>query len=100
MLPIFDGPPRLLHAACRPARPSRLVEDPSIRPDGLTNRDHLSFLCKMELPRSEVLTLPGGPTRIEWRRNRRAQRVSLRIDPCVGGVVVTLPTRARRGAGV
>lgn len=54
----------------------------------------------MELPRSEMLTLPGGPTRIEWRRNRRARRVSLRIDPCGGGVVVTLPMRAGRGAGV
>ncbi|HTI84306.1 MAG TPA: SprT family zinc-dependent metalloprotease [Acetobacteraceae bacterium] len=37
---------------------------------------------------------------MEWRRNRRARRVSLRIDPCRGGVVVTLPTRAGRGAGV
>jgi predicted metal-dependent hydrolase len=54
----------------------------------------------MELPRSEVLTLPSGPTRVEWRRNRRARRVSLRIDPCGGGVVVTLPMRAGRGAGV
>ncbi len=54
----------------------------------------------MELPRTEVLTLPGGPTRVEWRRNRRARRVSLRIDPCGGGVVVTLPMRAGRGAGV
>jgi predicted metal-dependent hydrolase len=54
----------------------------------------------MELPRSEMLTLPGGLTRVEWRRNRRARRVSLRIDPCGGGVVVTLPMRAGRGAGV
>src|SRR4051812_25383629 len=54
----------------------------------------------MELPRSEMLALPGGPTRVEWRRNRRARRVSLRIDPSRGGVVVTLPIRAGRGAGV
>ncbi|HUD61429.1 MAG TPA: YgjP-like metallopeptidase domain-containing protein, partial [Acetobacteraceae bacterium] len=47
-----------------------------------------------------MLTLPGGLTRVEWRRNRRARRVSLRIDPCGGGVVVTLPMRAGRGAGV
>ena len=47
-----------------------------------------------------MLALPGGPTRVEWRRNRRARRVSLRIDPCGGGVVVTLPMRAGRGAGV
>jgi hypothetical protein len=54
----------------------------------------------MELPRTELLTLPNGPTRVEWRRNRRARRVSLRIDPCGGGVVVTLPMRAGRGAGM
>jgi hypothetical protein len=54
----------------------------------------------MELPRHELLTLPSGPTRVEWRRNCRARRVSLRIDPCGGGVVVTLPMRAGRGAGV
>ena len=47
-----------------------------------------------------MLALPRGPTRVEWRRNRRARRVSLRIDPCGGGVVVTLPIRAGRGAGV
>jgi predicted metal-dependent hydrolase len=61
---------------------------------------YLPFVGKMELPRSEMLTLPSGPTRVEWRRNRRARRVSLRIDPCGGGVVVTLPMRAGRGAGV
>jgi predicted metal-dependent hydrolase len=54
----------------------------------------------MEMPRTEVLALPSGPTRVEWRRNRRARRVSLRIDPCGGGVVVTLPMRAGRGAGM
>jgi predicted metal-dependent hydrolase len=54
----------------------------------------------MDLPRLEVMALPGGPTRVEWRRNRRARRISLRIDPCGGSVVVTLPMRAARGAGV
>ncbi len=54
----------------------------------------------MEPLRSEVLALPRGPTRVEWRRNRRARRISLRIDPCGGGVVVTLPIRAGRGAGM
>jgi len=66
----------------------------------LTNRLDLSFFGTMEFPRSEMFTLPSGPTRVEWRRNRRARRVSLRIDPCGGGVVVTLPMRAGRGAGV
>jgi predicted metal-dependent hydrolase len=49
---------------------------------------------------AEMLTLPRGPTRVEWRRSQRARRVSLRIDPCGGGVIVTLPMRAARGAGV
>lgn len=48
---------------------------------------------------SEILALPGGPTRVEWRRSTRARRVSLRIDPREG-VVVTLPPRAARTAGM
>ncbi|MGA9866320.1 MAG: SprT family zinc-dependent metalloprotease [Acetobacteraceae bacterium] len=54
----------------------------------------------MEIPHAETIPLPGGSARIEWRRSRRARRVSLRIDPCGGAVVVTLPMRAARGAGV
>ena len=48
----------------------------------------------------ELLALPGGPARIEWRRSARARRISLRIDPRGGAVVVTLPPRAGRTAGV
>jgi hypothetical protein len=54
----------------------------------------------MDLPELETLTLPGGPTRVQWRRNARARRVSLRIDPSEGMVVVTLPPRAGRRAGM
>lgn len=54
----------------------------------------------MELPEHETLTLPGGPTRVQWRRNARARRVSLRIDPTEGSVVVTLPPRAGKRAGM
>lgn len=54
----------------------------------------------MESPDFEILDLPSGKARIEWRRNTRARRVSLRIDPCDGVVVVTLPPRAGRGAGM
>jgi predicted metal-dependent hydrolase len=54
----------------------------------------------MESAASEVLSLPGGPARVEWRRSRRARRVSLRIDPRGGAVVVTLPPRAGRTAGM
>ena len=49
---------------------------------------------------TEVLPLPGGPARVEWRRSARARRVSLRIDLKGGGVVVTLPLRAARQAGM
>ena len=48
----------------------------------------------------EILRLPGGPARIQWRRSLRAQRVSLRIDPRGGAVVVTLPPRTGRTAGM
>jgi predicted metal-dependent hydrolase len=49
---------------------------------------------------SEILALPDGPALVEWRRSTRARRVSLRIDPCGGSVVVTLPPRAGRNAGM
>ncbi len=54
----------------------------------------------MEIPVSETLALPGGPARVEWRRSDRARRVSLRIDPRDGAVIVTLPQRAARTAGM
>jgi predicted metal-dependent hydrolase len=54
----------------------------------------------MEQLRSEILRLPGGPARVEWRRSQRARHVSLRIDPRGGAVVVTLPPRAARHAGM
>jgi len=54
----------------------------------------------MEAESSEILALPGGPARVEWRRSARARRVSLRIDPRGGAVVVTLPHRAARTAGM
>jgi predicted metal-dependent hydrolase len=54
----------------------------------------------MDSASSEILSLPGGPARVEWRRSRRARRVSLRIDPRFGAVVVTLPPRAGRMAGM
>jgi predicted metal-dependent hydrolase len=49
---------------------------------------------------SELLVLPSGPARVEWRRSDRARRVSLRIDPRAGNVVVTLPQRTARTAGM
>ncbi len=54
----------------------------------------------MDVPPPEVLSLPGGPARIQWRRSARARQVSLRINPRDGAVVVTLPPRAGRPAGM
>ena len=48
----------------------------------------------------EIVSLPHGSARVEWRRNARARRVSLRIDPSDGAVIVTLPPRASRRAGM
>jgi hypothetical protein len=49
---------------------------------------------------SEILALPHGPATILWRRSARARRVNLRIDPRGGQVIVTLPLRAGRAAGM
>lgn len=54
----------------------------------------------METPPPETYALPSGPARVEWRRSSRARRISLRIDPADGAVVVTLPPRAGRAAGL
>ncbi|MBO0712741.1 MAG: M48 family metallopeptidase [Acetobacteraceae bacterium] len=54
----------------------------------------------MDVLEPEVVALPGGSARVAWRRSPRARRVSLRIDPRDGAVVVTLPPRAGRGAGI
>ncbi len=53
----------------------------------------------MPVPVSESLLLPHGPTQVLWRRSARARRVSLRIDPREGSVIVTLPPRAAQAAG-
>jgi hypothetical protein len=54
----------------------------------------------MDVPPPESLALPSGTARVEWRRSARARRISLRVDPSDGVVVVTLPPRAGRGAGM
>ena len=48
----------------------------------------------------ETIPLPCGPIMVQWRRSARARRLTLRIDSRGGGVVVTLPLRAARSAGV
>ncbi|MCB8883437.1 M48 family metallopeptidase [Acidisoma cellulosilytica] len=48
----------------------------------------------------ETLALPGGAAQVIWRRSERAQRISLRIDARHGAVVVTLPPRSSKRAGM
>jgi predicted metal-dependent hydrolase len=54
----------------------------------------------MEHTPPATLTLPSGIAQIDWRRSARARRVSLRIHPTNGSVVVTLPPRATHKAGM
>ena len=48
----------------------------------------------------ETVTLSPGSVEVQWRRSARARRISLRIDPRAGVVVVTLPPRAAQSAGL
>ena len=54
----------------------------------------------------ESVPLRAGPAHgsvecpVRWQRSARARKMSLRIDPCAGEVVVTLPPRASRRQGM
>lgn len=60
----------------------------------------------MEWPESETIALrpdpllPESPCPVLWRRSARARRVSLRICPAEGAVVVTLPMKVGRRHGL
>jgi predicted metal-dependent hydrolase len=54
----------------------------------------------MEPVDPEIAELLGDSALIEWRRSWQARRVSIHIDPRGGKVVVTLPPRANRRAGL
>lgn len=81
---------------------SATVRVKPLLPDG--GAGHLAPMS--QTPAAETMALPdaeaaeGLPCPIRWRRSRRARRVSLRIDARAGEVVVTLPPRAARRAGV
>jgi predicted metal-dependent hydrolase len=49
---------------------------------------------------TELLPVQGALARVEFRRSARARKISLRIDAAQGGVVITLPPRASRRAGI
>jgi predicted metal-dependent hydrolase len=48
----------------------------------------------------ERVAILGSDVVVEWRRSSRARRLTLRIDPGLGRVVVTLPPRSSRRAGL
>jgi predicted metal-dependent hydrolase len=64
------------------------------------------MLRAMALPDSETIPLrrdpllPPEPCPVRWRRSARARRVSLRICPAEGAVIVTLPHRVGRNQGL
>jgi predicted metal-dependent hydrolase len=48
----------------------------------------------------EMLPVRGALTTVAFRRSARARKISLRVDPAHGGVVITLPMRASKRAGL
>lgn len=52
------------------------------------------------LPPESLPLGAAGHARVAWRRSAQARRITLRIDPKNAQVVVTLPLRAGRAAGV
>jgi hypothetical protein len=72
----------------------------------MTARVRRAILARMDLssPETIALRIPAHtqplPCSVLWKRSTRARRVSLRIDPSQGAVVITLPPRAGRRAGM
>lgn len=48
---------------------------------------------------TEMVPVKGALARVAFRRSERARKISLRVDPAQGGIVITLPPRASRRAG-
>jgi predicted metal-dependent hydrolase len=49
---------------------------------------------------TELVPVHGALARVAFRRSARASKISLRIDASEGGIVITLPMRASRRAGL
>jgi predicted metal-dependent hydrolase len=53
-----------------------------------------------EAQTTELIAVQGALTQVAFRRSTRARKISLRVDPAHGGVVITLPPKASRRAGL
>jgi predicted metal-dependent hydrolase len=49
---------------------------------------------------SELIPINGALTQVTFKRSTRARRISLKLDPATNGVLITLPERASRKAGL
>ncbi len=49
---------------------------------------------------TEMVPVQGALAQVAFKRSARASKISLRIDPSQGGIVITLPMRASRRAGL
>ncbi|WP_395369821.1 M48 family metallopeptidase [Komagataeibacter diospyri] len=49
---------------------------------------------------TEVVPIASGQVTVCWRTSRQARRISMRIDPRSGHVVITLPRGARKADGL
>jgi len=49
---------------------------------------------------TELIAVQGELARVAFRRSDRARKISLRVDAAQGGIVITLPPRASRRAGL
>ncbi len=55
---------------------------------------------KLEAQTTEMLPVGGVLTAVAFRRSERARKISLRIDPKFDGILITLPLRVSRQAGL
>jgi len=48
----------------------------------------------------ETVPIASGQVTVQWRPSRQARRISMRIDPRSGHVIITLPRGARKADGL
>lgn len=95
------GPRQVTHCDPLAAQSERpLIANSHVAQAKVDESAPIAVFGRMDVPPPELIALPSGSARVEWRRSARARRISLRIDPSDGAIVVTLPPRASRRAGL